>query len=135
VRISAQLHHDPGGGRRGEVGRHARGGTAEEAELRFRHASVTDRQELGDPALALCLEHGNRVRPIRSRLPVSVAAAGHVLAQGTSGSDAVGAIDGPGVALQRGGTGRPLERGAIYPPRRVRLRRRFGHSQHTVGLK
>jgi len=49
-----------------------------------------------------------------------VAAAGHLFAQRATGSDAVGAIDGPRVAARRargrGGTERPLERSEICRP-------------------
>jgi hypothetical protein len=120
MRVAAQLHHDPCAGSGREVGGHARRCPAEEAELRLDHPSVTDRQELGHPALTLCLEHGDRVRPIRCRLPVSMVAAGHVAAQLPTGGDAVGAVDVPGVAAQHprrlGGTKRPLVRSDAVRP-------------------
>jgi hypothetical protein len=120
MRVAAQLHHHPGGGGGCEVGGHACRGTPEEAERRLRHPSVTDRQEVGHPALALHQENGHWVGPICRRRPASMAAAGHVLAQRPAGGDAVGAIDGPPVAAQRAGgfrgTSRPLERSDTCPP-------------------
>src|SRR5262245_43568930 len=83
--VAAQLHGDPGGRSGRQIGRHARGGAAVEPELRFRHASVTDRQELCYPGLALIHEDRHRVRAIGSRGPVSVTVTGHRLAHGPAG--------------------------------------------------
>ncbi|HEY1539894.1 MAG TPA: hypothetical protein VGF63_10890 [Solirubrobacteraceae bacterium] len=85
VRVSAQLHAQARGRRRGEVGGHDRCRPPVEGERRDEHAPIAQREELGDRALRLLDEHPDRIRTVRRRLPVAVAGSGRTLAQRLSG--------------------------------------------------
>ncbi len=77
VRVTAGLHPDVGRGGMGEIPCHRRRRAAEVGERRGDHAPVPDRHKIRYPGLGLLLENGDRVRPVRRRLPLSMTRAGH----------------------------------------------------------
>ena len=70
VGVAAHLDDDPGVRCRSEVGGHRQRGTAVERERRDGHATVSDRDELGDPRRRLLLEQRHGVGAIGGRLPL-----------------------------------------------------------------
>ncbi len=76
VRVTAGLHPDVGRGRVREIPCHRRRRAAEVRERRGSHAPIPDRDQIRHPAAGLLLEHGDRVRPARRRLPLCMARAG-----------------------------------------------------------
>ncbi len=94
VGVAACLHPQPGDRRRGEVGRHHRGGAAEEGEGRGRHPPVADRDQLGDARARLGLEDLDRVGPAGGRLPRRVGGAGSIRARRLPGGGALGEVHG-----------------------------------------
>ncbi len=72
VGVAADLDHEARVRRRGEVGRHHRGGAAVEGEGRGGHPPVADRQQLGDPRLGLAAEDRDRVLAVGGGRPVGV---------------------------------------------------------------
>ena len=75
VRVTAELHVEPGAGRAGEVGGHRVGRAAEERERRDQHAAVADRHQLRDARRGLLLQQLDRVAPVGRRRPFAVAGA------------------------------------------------------------
>src|SRR5262249_50764004 len=82
VCVAAELDVQPGPRHSRQVGRHHVGRAAVEGERGDEHPSVTDRDELLDPALGLLLEQGDRVDanvrglPLRVRLPRNLCTCG-----------------------------------------------------------
>ena len=71
VRVTAQLHPQPGRGSAGQVGGHGQRGAAVEGERRDQHAAVTYRQQFRHPRGFLLLEQPDRI-PVRARLELGV---------------------------------------------------------------
>jgi hypothetical protein len=71
VRVTAQLHPQPGRGRGGQVGRHRQGRAPVVGERRHEHPPVPDRHQLRHPALRLLQQQADRIpRLIRRELRV-----------------------------------------------------------------
>ena len=75
VGVAAGLHPQPRDRGPRQVGRHHRGGAAEEGEGRGRHPPVADRHQVGDAGLRLALEDRDRILAIGRRLEAGVARA------------------------------------------------------------
>ena len=76
VRVTAELHREVAARGGGEIGGHQQRGTAVEREGRHHHASVPDRDELGDARRGLLLEQRDRVGALIARGPGGVARPG-----------------------------------------------------------
>ena len=79
--VAASLHAEPRGGRAGQVRGHVERRPAKEGERGLQHASVANRDELGDASLVRFLQQGHRIRPIVRRLPDCVLMAGALFPQ------------------------------------------------------
>ena len=89
VGIAAELDLEPGLGSLLEVHRHDRRRAAIERERRGEHPPVADRNELGDTALGLVLEHLDRVLPLCRRLPLRLALTRSLLPRRLAGGRAL----------------------------------------------
>ena len=81
VSVAASLHAKPGGGGRGEVGRHDRSRAAIEGEWRLRHAPEADRDQLRNPAFIGLVQKLDRIAPVLGRLPAALRCARRGVAQ------------------------------------------------------
>ena len=81
VSVAARLHAKPGGGGRGQVGRHDRGRAAIEGERRLRHAPEAYRDQLRNPAFIGLVQKLDRIAPVLGRLPAALRCARRGVAQ------------------------------------------------------
>ena len=75
VCVAAGLQANAGGRRARQIRGHHRGGASQERERIGAHASIPDRQQFLDPALALFDQNGDRIGPVGRRHPFTVRAA------------------------------------------------------------
>ena len=97
VGVAAALDADPGGGRRGQVGRHGERRPPVERERRADHAPVAEREQLGHASLLRRQDHLDRVPPDVGGLPRGVRGPG----AGHPQRLARGVLLGAGEALER----------------------------------